>query len=270
MFSKYFSWLQFEIPERRTGIILFCIIFLGLTLRVVHWYLEPSISRDGSYYLFIARQWYECGSLNEIISATAVNGAHFYISPLLLALLRSATICHLDPEKTICILNIGLSTALVVLGYALCRVLNMVKEAALVAALLLATHPGLIDLSHTVQRETLFLFFATLMIFLLLQSEIRQNRPLLSWGCAGACWMLAFFSRHEALELVFMILFIVGWYAITRRSLRRSLLKKGLVFVASGALMLIALNWWCQIPVEYYQSALSFRLHQAGIVETKP
>lgn len=79
--------------------------------------------------------------------------------------------------------------------------------------------------------------------------------------------MLAFFSRHEALELAAMILLIAGWYAITRRPLRRTLWKKGLLLVIGSALMLVVLNWWCQIPLEYYRSALRFRLEQTGMME---
>ena len=117
---------------------------------------------------------------------------------------------------------------------------------------------GATTISVEIQRESLYLLFMTLALWLAVCGFRRRNR--FYWGGAGATAFLAALARYEALELfLFIPFFLLGRLWLNAEE-RRETGWALLLFLLGGAVGGILLSALLGIPLEYYTEALTGRL----------
>ncbi|OQA88870.1 MAG: hypothetical protein BWY31_00054 [Lentisphaerae bacterium ADurb.Bin242] len=240
---------------------LAAVVLLALLLRLADWYYEPELSRDGVYYLDLAKKWHETGSFTVLLTKD------FYIPPLVLFLMKNALDLGMDPVTAVRTVGLAGNLICVLFCYELAMLLKFSREMALAAALLFAVEPMLVKLSCQVQRESLYLFFILLAFWLIAEAESRNRLPGLAWGAAGISWTLAFFCRHEAVEILLWLAAFVLWLAISRKIRWTAVSRRVCFFLVGSCVTWGGLNLWMGIPVSYYRSAVQVRIKQHGFSE---
>lgn len=170
---------------------------LALSIRLFLWYMEPTIARDGVFYL-------KCAERLAGISGEAVPDNFFtplLWSGILAVFLRSGW------NAELCGIGLNLLAG-VLLPLVVCRGMLELKQsraAALAAAALTAVHPFAAAASVELLRESLYLLFCAVAVVMALHA-MRPERSIWWWGGAGAVSGLAVMMRFEAVEFIPLVL----------------------------------------------------------------
>ena len=215
--------------------VVFFIFLIALIVRGAAWFQKPLISRDGIFYLWNAGSfaWQEKQTAPPLAS-------------LLTQLVAAAHIGGLDPEIVVAAVNMIAGALLVPVVYLIAQKCELGKWGAAGAALLIAVNPLAVEVSHMVQRESLFLLFCGLALAVLPTSANTRYTVGRLAGAGGAC-AIAFFARFEALEWLTLLGAVVVFQAILNRQLRRG--GVALAILLSGFLiMFIIMSEMLRVP----------------------
>lgn len=168
---------------------LFMTWAIGLGLKILLWYMEPSVGRDGALYLQMVQDWYDSG-------VPPIG----WIPPMLFCLMRGIMFFGGDVETAGLIVNIGLGSFLTFVAWGIAYEATRNKKIALAAAVLGALHPSFTALSVEVQRDVPYLFFAGVSIWFAIAALQREKWFL--WCGSGVFLAAATLTRYESVELI--------------------------------------------------------------------
>lgn len=225
------------------------------------WINEPTLSRDGTYYLLEAK--------GERVADYPM--PHGKQAPLFPAILSMMNRYGVNPQKWGILLNILCSTALCWIIWLSCRQLKFKYSWSFFCAFLVAIHPEFVRVSHELQRESLYLFFSgcTILMAIIYMKSIRISSTLSSvfiLGCVGAA---AAATRHEGWELLPISLALFPFKTIYKRQYRIKgiLICFGfmLLTIAGWMMSLIILLKLCDYPISLYFDITFGHLHRIRI-----
>lgn len=235
--SRFFL-LRKHLTRHGTLYTMVFLFLLSVILSTICFLLEPTISRDGFFYLELIREWIQ--GRNPI--------KQHYLPPLPLYLTKLLSETGLSPEIAGICLNIFFSGGLPLIIYWIALEVTSERKIALWSAIFMMLNPSRIALSIEVQRDILYLFFCGLLIAFLI-SGIRR-RKWFYWSLGGICFACSFLSRYETLEFIpilFFILLAQGFRAVIPL---KNLLGHALSFCAGCAVALLLLI--CTMEVQNY------------------
>lgn len=229
-------------------------IFIGLALclmvafsiRVFSWHAEPTISRDGIYYIQSAEfiQTKDC-NLEKINFITGESELHLYS-----VYLSCSSWFNITPAQLGLWTNILLGSLLPIILFAIARIVFKNSEMALAVAFLGALHPKLIQYSIVVQREMPYMFCCG-MFFLFALYVCCRGRWYWSIGM-GFFAATAMFLRHEGAELfVFAIVAFIICFCQATGSRQKKILAAIFFFFSFGVCSVVCLNALHKTPQEY-------------------
>lgn len=229
--------------------ILGVICLLALVLRLLAWWFEPTISRDGLLYIQLAQAWYETGNCTPAVSS---------MFPLLpIYMIKMIMYSGLPVETAGLLLTISCGTLQPLVMYGIAKEVTRQEKLALASALLVAVSPTMIGLSIEIQRDICYLLFCGLQIYFIIRG-IRK-KSLLCFGLSGIMLGFSISSRYEAAEMFPIVIFALLFLSITKYiswkkfTLCGSVFCIGFIFVTYGFIVLMQKQ-------EYYISALRFLL----------
>lgn len=167
---------------------LAALFVLSLGLKVAVWCFDPMIGRDAATYLHTTKEWAETGVMPQS-----------WIPPMLFCLIRIGMFFGLDPEMAGVSINLLLGALITPVGCGIAYEITRNKKIALITAVFLLLHPGINALSHEVQRDVPYLFFAGMTTWTAAAGLKRKKYSL--WAVSGAFAALAFMTRYETAEL---------------------------------------------------------------------
>ncbi len=229
----------------KTWIYLLLIILLGGALRVARMFEETRYSNDAYLYFQMAEDWAAYGSRYVALYDDSS------IPPLLPWLMAKGYCLGLDAESTGLILGILLGTlmplAVFWAAFTLFSGMNHLDDSpkvefyALLAALLVATHPFLARISVSCLREILYLPF----IFFAFAFAISAvyNKSLWKWCAFALLAALANLTRREGILLV--VIFLI-WLMLELAADRKDFVKNIKHYILSTVAVIIiflVINW---------------------------
>ena len=218
------------------------ILFISaLAVRILFFCMRDRLHRDAYRYIDVAR---------DLVAANwnwhdpqIVESLNF--PPLLLILNGLMVEIGFSPLVGGGIISI-LFGALLPLGvYALARQLLQEQRYAVIAALLTIFHPGCVDVSATVMRDPLYLFFFTSALALGINIA-RTGKSVVWYFLYGIICGLALLSRKEAVELPAIALL---WLALETVLVRDIPVGKRLGKAFAGATLMLSAIVLMILPV---------------------
>lgn len=181
----------------KTMIERFClsaIIIAAFLIRLIYWRCEPALSRDGTYYLLLARGEPVTDYLLDIPRQ----------APFFSSILRGMYLAGLDPHVCGILLNIMAGTGLVLIIGRISRHLSPSFCFISLCTALAAVHPALIRLSIELQRESIYMLFMGITI--LSAINVRESKEprqfFLHISGTGAWGAFTALTRYEGWELM--------------------------------------------------------------------
>lgn len=213
--------MKYFFSSQKFTLCLVAITFLCGGLILFCHFLNPEQGPDAMLYISLINKWH-LGGFEKIIKEWPgywLPPSYFYFAHLVMYLGVSAETAGLCVSM-LC----GMAMPLITFGIA--YEITQKKNIALGAALLIAVNPILIELACCVQRDMLYFCYCALSCYFFIAGAKRCKWYF--YLLAGAFFILSFFTRLEALELIpliflyFLIAFIFKrdkWYFICRNSL---------------------------------------------------
>ena len=213
-----------HIRQEKFNYILLLFVLLSISLLVICYLLEPTLSRDSIFYLELVQEL-DNGKVDPVQKNR--------LPPFLLYLMKLLTDCGIPAEAAGVGLNIVMGCCLPLIVYGIAMEITGKRKIALCSALLTALNPSMIELAIEVQRDMIYLFFCGLLIYFL-ACGIRRQRCFY-WVFAGVFFACSFLTRYETLEFVPLIAFYFLFLLITKYMPWKKLLINASVFLASMA-----------------------------------
>jgi 4-amino-4-deoxy-L-arabinose transferase-like glycosyltransferase len=185
--------------------ILLIIFAVALALRTTRCFLQDRIDKDAVYYLNMTRD----AAAGDFERAFSWNTR---IPPLYLFMTAGGTRLGLSPEAAGLLISVLAGALLVFPVFHLARKFTG-NLAALISALMVATHPYLVRLSAEIMRDSLFL----LLLFGALAAAVKatDEKHARWWYAAGFLSGLATLTRSEGNELL-VALFVWSCWALVQ------------------------------------------------------
>lgn len=224
------------------------IILLAAILRLWGYWLEPCLDRDAITYIMMARTWYDTSSFVEFGKAAGHGNA---LMPFYCFLIKSLMHTGSSAETAGILISIiaGSLLPLIVLGIA--RACRMENGMVYGSALLSAVFPPLVEISHLVLRDSLYLFLAGGSIWCIL-TGIRDRCS--GWWAGGGLFLaLAAFTRYEALELLPICMVYWGIFWKIYRKMRCHIWKAAIAFLSGFLITAVLLFLLMEIPLLYLE-----------------
>lgn len=230
--------------SKNTSLIHLCFItittLIGISIRVVTYNFVSLLSRDSISYITAVEHMQANNSFS-----TAIASHEIFSAPLLsYIMLLLANLFPISPESSGIIVNFVFGIALIPLVYLLSWKIFNSYGIAFFSSLFVALHCELIEYSIQVQRESMFLFFAGVAILVSINGLTKNSSTQLF--LAGFCFALSFFTRYEAIELLFLlVIFII--FTSNQKDRRKNifnslLLILGFTISASIITMILGIN----------------------------
>lgn len=253
-FSEYLSNQLIRVTTYRffCQISLPLILIMALGLRLFRHWMEPMISRDAQLYLHQGTLWAEGD-----FASLAGSGAE-WIPPLLPWGIGCGIRCGLSAYTAGIIINITAGTLLILALFLVVREFCRSSHWGVLGAVFGAIVPEFIQLSIEIQRETLYLLFFTLTLWLMIRAVRR--RQLWCWSVAGFLLFPTVFARYEALELLFFTPLFLSYCLILKRAGWKNDLAALGYFVVGAIASGIFFSLIIGIPLDYYLEALPERI----------
>ena len=227
--------------RRNTIILIFFIFVFALFIRCVAWYMEPELARDSIYYLTLVDD---------------PNTAGCFRPPLFVECMRIIKAAGGEPHIGGLIVNIVAGSLIPALFFFIACELKFEFRWRVVAAVMASVHPRLIQYSVELLRESLYLFFSTLLIYFVSVAIMRDK--LWQWSCVGVCGALAALCRFEALELVPIVFVIIACrnFAV-KRTCRYNILTLSL-FIFGWIVTFLSLSYCFNMPIAIFKNGVEF------------
>lgn len=224
--TKRCEQVIFRIQHFPVCIWLSVILFLGLVLKLVYFWLDPTVSRDGCLYIRLAQSWYDTGVFPDMASENSQN----WTPPFLLFLIKSLMYFGLSAETAGFALNIVLGTFTPLLSYGVALEITQRKDIAVCSALLTAVHPAMNTLSVAIQRDMVYLFLIGLCLWFI-SAGIRRKQWMY-WVGAGTVCGCAMLTRFETLEFLLIVPLVLSVLCLeTTVSRKKAFCFTGLFFM---------------------------------------
>lgn len=242
----------FSERRRESMYILAGILLFGLLLRILGWFLEPTVSRDGILYLNLIQVWHEGDSFEAVMHYWK----QFWIPPFPLYLMKIIMGLGFSAEVAGVGLNVILGSSLPAIMYGIAIMTCNNRWIAIASALLCAVNPSLIDLSIEPQRDTIYLFFCGLLIYALL-SGIRCGKWC-CWSAAGIFFSVSYLTRYETLEFIPILSMCFVLLMLFQRDAWKKHLLNGGIFVFSALITLLLLVFLMGVEEHLYAIYLKY------------
>lgn len=171
------------------------VFLIGLLIKIFLWNLTPYVSRDSIFYIEQIQIWHDFGS--EFFFEES-EGAHF--PPLFFYLSKGVMNLGITALNAGLTINIFLSSLISIIVYFIAKDFTDDNKIAMVSSIFALCHPSINRLAVEVQRDTGYLFFSTLVIWMTVREYTHKK---LWYWCLGGCFTAcAFLFRVEALEFI--------------------------------------------------------------------
>lgn len=236
--------------NKANGLIIGIILLAGYILRLFYAVYYPVLSRDSyTYYNIIER--------SEAI--TDINRQEA-IYPLFFWLYRLPTHLNVNTISACRALNIFFGTLTILLMVLALQLVSSKRIVWVSGGLIAAAFPELVHYSSQLQRESMFLFFSSLILFSLAKYVIKNTNTLFFLGLFTGCNLLV---RHESLDYIPLILFVI--ILVNRKKSMFSVFKCIGLYLAFTVLSTILLL--CIVdPIHISVSFLITRIYKALLV----
>jgi dolichyl-phosphate-mannose--protein O-mannosyl transferase len=215
------------------------------------YFVDPILSRDGIYYL------YESMGI-RVEDYLLLFGQQ---PPLFISILTAFQKLGISAELGALAVNIICGSLLCVIVWMSCREMHFPKKICNLCAILVAIHPELARNSHELQRETLYLFFSSIVIYCLTVASVsrRTSKRFNYTALLGVMGAMTVSFRYEGWELLLIALIWFGFCDIFIKKRFFELIIKELLIVLGWTVSLLIILFVCQYPVNiYFQNALGY------------
>lgn len=237
------------------GCVAGCSIML-LLLALITLYFEPTISRDGTFYLKYVGIWQENGCFQAIKDQYN----DFRVPPFYLWLIKCLIDIGFAPEvagRGISLIG-GMTVPLCV--YLIAQEVQKDKRVSLTAALLLAVNPTIINYSIEIQRDMFYFSLFGWTIYFCLRGILRNE--IWSWIPAGILFGCSVLTRYETLELLPILLFAFLLYAVNKKIGWKRFFSQSAVMACSCFISIVLLIYVMGIEeyiLNYYRLYFSMK-----------
>lgn len=235
--------------------MLLCISVLifvaALLVRILKIVLDPTLPRDGAFYLLFVEHWIDTGDYYYT----------FFDSirlppPLSLWMIKTLTLAGFSTEIAGRSISMFFGSLIPVVGFFFTFRISRNIRIALLAALLLVLHPDLALYSGQPLRESAYIFFNGMLFIMCTEAVIRNS--ILKWAICGIFLALAAFCRYEALEFFLIVpalLAVLCYFG--RIKIREAVLNAAAFFLFLG--LTSVLLWGCaDFDLRLFPSLLRF------------
>ena len=245
--KTFFARTERIVARYPHGFLLGGLFVLSLLLRLLCWFMEPTLSRDAVVYVEIISAWFAEGGFSGVLRYWP----DCWIPPLPVGLVLLLVKCGLPLEASGVGLNLALGSLIPLLVYRMAEIVTVNRSIVLGAALLAAVHPTLIELSIEIQRDTTYLFLIGCVLCFLL--EAVRSRSSFFWGLGGLFLGLSILSRFESLEfLPLTFCYLAGTVCFKVQNCRMALKQFG-IFSAGTLSAFFLASWLLGVPFSYYK-----------------
>lgn len=253
--SNYFVLLQQKTKrflKYNDKVFLGLIIILGLFLRVISWYFEPTLSRDGILYLDLIKVWYNQNCFQAVLEYWP----QYWIPPFPLYLMKLLMDCGCPAEFAGVGLNMIMGCGIPLIVYGIAMEMIHKREIALCSALLITLNPSMIELSIEIQRDMIYLFFCGLLIYFLLLGIRRKKRYF--WSAAGVFFAISYLTRYETLEFIPLALGCFVLLLIMDFSEWKKYIQNAVILCVTSAVTLFILIYAMGLQDHLYRTYLKY------------
>jgi 4-amino-4-deoxy-L-arabinose transferase-like glycosyltransferase len=182
------------------GVLIYLSALLARTTKIV---LDPTLPRDGAFYLLFVEHWIATGDyVYTFFDRIGIQ------PPLSLWMIKTLTLAGFNPEIAGRSISMFFGSMIPVVGFFFTLRISRSIRMALVAALLLVFQPDLVMYSGQPLRENTYVFFSGMLLLLLADAMTRSSIP--KWAACGVFLALSAFCRFEALEFCVIVPFLLA------------------------------------------------------------
>lgn len=237
--GEYKSKISFSKHNRVFFFVL--ILFVGMTIRISYYCLNPILNRDSILYCEIAQKWHETNSSKTALESRVGETPFGYIY-----VLKKGVDWGIPVETWGRFVGITASLFYLISVYAIGLMLFQ-GYGAEILLLLASIQPATAQFALTLLRDPLCLAFYTFSILALLKIFSKKNSL---WVIAFTISStLAFFLRYEAFELILLFFLLSGFSLIKNHDLKRFCLSGG-ICLSGFFLLSIVLLLFLEIPYQ--------------------
>ena len=240
---------QFFSVSRNFILSLSLLTLLGGVIRFGAYWQDPLLSRDAIFYWQKIQIWLQRGW----------SGLSIDTGLILPGLIRHLMRCGLSFEFAGVGCNLLAGTLLIAAVGSLGRRLCRSGIAGMIAAVLIAGHPTLIQLSYEIQRESIYLLFSVLALDAGYRGIVEERRPFMVLAGIMTAWAAA--TRYEGIEL--LLFPCIGIWLLKRESFQKTLFHMlvFLFFFWIGIILGFILNYLLfDISIEYFLNGVIARI----------
>ena len=173
--------------------------------------LDPVISRDGTLYLEMVNLWQKNGDFQAILGRFS----NFWIPPFYLWLVKNAVNLGVPLEVAGRGVNILAGSMLPLIVFLIAQEVQKDKRVSLLASVLIAVNPCMLELSIEVQRDMLYLALSGWIIYFCLRGLLRKE--ILPWIPAGILCSCSMLTRYETTEFMPLLFFAFLLFLIRKK-----------------------------------------------------
>ena len=221
--------------------MLLCVCVLiylsALLVRTTKIVLDPSLPRDGAFYLLFVEHWIATGDyVYTFFDRIGIQ------PPLYLWMIKTLTLEGFDPEIAGRSISMFFGSMIPVVGFFFTLRISRNIRMALIAALLLVFQPDLVMYSGQPLRENTYIFFNGLLLILL--TDAMTGSSVLKWAACGILLALSAFCRFEALEFSVIVPFLLAALCYLKKMKMKEAILNVAVFFLFLAITSVLL-WSC-------------------------
>lgn len=245
-----------HIRQEKYKYLLLLFVLLSISLLVIRYLLEPTLSRDSISYLELVQRWN-----NESFDSLQKT----WLPPFPLYLINMLVNCGIPAEIAGVGLNIAMGSCLPLIVYGIAIEITGERKIALCSALLTTLNPSMIELAIEVQRDMIYLFFCGLLIYFLACGIHRQK--WFYWSFAGVFFACSLLTRYETLEFVPLIAFYFLFLLIAKYISLPKVLINVSVFFASITSVFFLLIHTMGVQEHLFRSYQKYYLRKWRLLE---
>ena len=221
--------------------MLLCISVLiyvaALLVRMTKIVLDPTLPRDGAFYLLFVEHWIATGDyIYTFFDRIGIP------PPFSLWMIKTLTLEGFNPEIAGRSISMFFGSMIPVAGFFFTFLASRNIRIALVAAFLLVFQPDLVLYSGQPLRENTYIFFNGMLLIMITEAVIRNS--ILKWAVCGIFLAMAAFCRYEALEFSVIVPFLLAALCYFRKLKMKEAILNAAAFFLFLALTSVLL-WAC-------------------------
>ena len=218
-------------------ILLISIILFGYLLKIIKFFFNHEITRDGGKYLQYIQIWYDTDSFSSILRVFP----SYYVPPLYFYIVKSVMQFGLQAKTVAIVVNIIIGSLVPVPVFCIVKIITNNIKISLIASFLIAINPSIIELSLSIQRDIIYLFISG--FFMYFMFSIVKHSYLMKSIICGITVATALFCRFEAMELIVWYFFAILFCIFKRRfSINRAFMHTCIFLISLAFTSLILIQ----------------------------